>query len=123
MRTPQRTRIARILLVVYAVGSVAVAVPLLVYGRAGDLAETTSGRVLAGALIALAIGALGAARDPWTHRLVIKMLIVFTSLSAVAIALRLAAGNHENDPAWLLLPLAVAAPVLLAVFYPRPPAP
>jgi hypothetical protein len=123
MPKPQTARVARVLLVLYAVGSIAVAVPLLVYGHAGDLAETTSGRVLAAALIALAVGALGAARDPWAHRLVIKILIVFTSLAALAIAYRLAAGNHQNDPAWALLPIAVAAPVLFAVFYPRPPAP
>ncbi len=123
MRMPQRSRVTRILLVLYAVGSVAVAAPLVVYDRAGNLAETTSGRILAAALLAMAFGALGAARDPWAHRLVIKVLIVFTSLSALAIVYRLAVGNHQSDPAWLLLPLAVAAPVLLIAFYPRPSRP
>ena len=68
-----------------------------------------------------ALGAVLAARDPWQHRLVILVLIVFTALSAVAIALRLAFGDYERDPAWLVLPLAVGAPVLLTVFYPRRP--
>ena len=109
----------RILLVVYAAGSVALAAPLLVYGRAGDLAETTSGRILAAALLAMAGAGLGAVRDPVRNRLVVAMLIGFSAMAAVAITFRLAMGQHEGDPAWLLLPAAVAAPVLLAVFFPR----
>jgi peptidoglycan/LPS O-acetylase OafA/YrhL len=119
---PGRETMTRLLLVLYAIGSVAVAIPiLLAIGHAGELANTTSGRVLAAALSAMALGAALAARDPWQHRLVILVLIVFTALSTVAIALRLAFGDYERDPAWLVLPLAVGAPVLLTVFYPRRP--
>lgn len=116
-----RNNVTRLLLAVYALGSVAIAIPLLMYGRAGDLAETTSGRVLAAALLALEAGALLAVRDPWGNRIVFKILIVFTSLATLAILYRVVAGLHENDPARLLLPPALAAPILLAVFYPRPP--
>jgi xanthine/uracil permease len=116
-----RPRVTKLLLVLYAFGSVALAVPLLIYGRAGELSQTTSGRILAAALLAMGLGALGAARDPWGNRLLIKVLIAFAGLSSLAIIHRLAAGNHEPDPAWLLLPFAVAASILLGVFYPRPP--
>ena len=119
----ERNTVSRILLVVYAVGSVAVAIPLLfAFSHAGDLADTTSGKVLAAALLAMAFGALVAARDPWQHRSVVLVIIAFTSLSALAIVYRLVFAGHTADPAWMVLPLAVAAPVLLTVFYPRPPA-
>jgi hypothetical protein len=120
---PHRNRIAQLLLVLYAAGSIVVAVPVLfAFGHAGDLANTTSGKVLAAALLAMALGALLAARDPWGNRVLIPVLIAFTAMSALAIAYRLAFEGHTHDPAWMVLPLAVAAPVLLAVFYPRAPA-
>jgi hypothetical protein len=119
---PDRNGIARILLIVYAVGSVAVAIPLLfAFTNAGDLADTTSGKILAAALLAMAFGALRAARDPWPNRVLIQVVIAFTSLSALAIAYRLALQEHVDDPAWMALPFAIAAPVLFALFYPRPP--
>ena len=111
------------LLVLYALGSVAVAIPLLfAFSYAGDLADTTSGKILAAALLAMALGALAAARDPWQNRVMILVVIAFTTLAALAIAYRLAFREHQSDPAWMILPLAIAAPVLFAVFYPRRPA-
>jgi hypothetical protein len=120
---PHRNKIAQILLVLYAAGSVAVAIPLLfAFPRAGDLADTTSGKILAAALVAMAFGALLAARDPWQHRTMILVVIVFTSFSALAIGYRLAFEDLWHDPAWMMLPLAIAAPVLFTLFYPRAPA-
>ena len=117
-----RHRVVQILLVLYAIGSVAIAVPLLLaLGHAGDLAETTSGKILAAALLAMGFGALAAARDPWRDRLMIQVVMVFTTLAALAIVYRLVFEDHSADPAWILLLLAVAAPVLLALFYPRRP--
>ncbi len=49
----------------------------------------------------------------------IQVLIVFTALSALAIVYRLVAERHSHDPAWIVLPFAIAAPALLAYFYPR----
>jgi len=117
-----RIRVARTLLIVYAIGSVAVAIPLLLgFGNAGDLADTTSGKILAAALLAMGLGALVASRDPWRDRLMIKVIIAFTTLSAVAIAYRLTLEDHSAFPTLILLPLAVAAPILFALFYPRGP--
>ncbi|HET6475022.1 MAG TPA: hypothetical protein VFH93_02955 [Thermoleophilia bacterium] len=118
-----RNRIAQLLLVLYAVGSVAFAIPLLfAFAHAGDLANTTSGKVLAAALLAMALGALAAARDPWENRVMVLVVIAFTSFSALAIAYRLVFGEHPSDPAWIVLPFAIGAPVLFALFYPRSPA-
>lgn len=119
---PRRNAVTRLLLVVYAIGTVVIAIPLaFALGSTGDLADTTSGKVLAAALLALGLGALRASRDPWRDRLMIQVLIVFTALSALAIAYRVAFEHHPVFPAAILLLLAVASPVLLAVFYPRPP--
>ena len=115
-----RLKAIRILLVVYFVGSIAIAIPLVLFVRhAGNLSGTTSGKVLAAALVAMGVGALGAARDPQGERLMIRVLIVFTTLAALAIIYRLVAERHPHDPAWILLPFAIAAPALLAYFYPR----
>jgi MFS family permease len=118
-----RNRVAQCLLVLYAVGSVAIAVPLLfTLGHSGDLADTTSGKILSAALLAMGFGALAAARDPWGNRIVIQVVMVFTALSSLAIVYRLAfEQQHPRFPAWILLPLAVAAPILFALFYPRRP--
>jgi hypothetical protein len=112
----------RVLLAVYVAGSVVVAVPL-VFNLAGDLSNSTSGKVLAAAVIALGLGAALAFRDPWANRGIILVLIVFTSLATVAILYRLLfEPQHEpGDPARLLLQISLAAPMLLAVFYPRAP--
>lgn len=117
--------VARVLLVLYAAGSLAVVLPLLLdVSGAGELAGTTSGKVLAAAILALGFGAAMAARDPWRNRLMIQVLIAFTAMAAVAIVTRLLFHDepYDLDPAWMVLPFAAAAPVLLAVFYPRSPA-
>jgi hypothetical protein len=116
--------VLRVILVLYAVGSVAVAVPLVLdLTGAGELAGTTSGKILAAAILSLAFGAALAARDPWRDRTVVKVLIAFTALAALAILSRLLFHDESYavDPAWMVLPFAIAAPVLLAVFYPRSP--
>jgi hypothetical protein len=114
--------VARLLLVLYAIGTPVVAIPLAFgLGHAGELADTTSGKVLAAALLALGFGALMAARDPWRHRLTVQVLIVFSALATLAIVYRVAFEDHPHDPAWVLLPFAAAAPVLLTFFYPRRP--
>ena len=49
----------------------------------------------------------------------IQVLIVFTSLAALALLYRLFAEGHDHDAVtWLLLLPAVAVPVLFAAFYP-----
>ena len=111
------------LLILYFLGSIAAALPLLFsFGRAGDLVNTTSGKVLGAALLSLGVGALVAARDPWRNRVMIQVLILFTTLSTLAIVYRLVAEHHHHDVSWFLLPVSVAAPVLFAIFYPRQPA-
>jgi hypothetical protein len=119
-----KNTVARVLLVLYALGSFAVVIPLLLdLTGTGELSGTTSGKILAAAIFSLGLGAGLAARDPWRNRLLIQVLIAFTGLAALAILWRLLFHEefYEIDPAWVVLPFACAAPVLLAVFYPRPP--
>jgi hypothetical protein len=115
-----RLKAIRLLLVLYFLGSIAVSIPLVFYvSDAGNFSGTTSGKILAAALVAMGMGALAATRDPWGQRLMIRVLIVFTALAALAIVYRLVAERHSHDPAWIVLPFAIAAPALLAYFYPR----
>ena len=117
-----RNTVARVLLVLYAIGSAAIGVALLLaFPGTGELSGTTSGKVLAAALFALGFGAVKAMRDPWRDRLVIQILIAFTTMASLAIIVRLLFHDepYAVDPAWMVLPFGVAAPVLLAVFYPR----
>ena len=88
-----------------------------------ELVATTSGKILAAAILAMGFGAAMAARDPWQHRLVIQVVMLFTALAALAVVYRIL--DHHDfygvDPTRMVLAVAVAVPVLLAVFYPRPP--
>jgi hypothetical protein len=121
---PARNTVTRVLLVLYALGSFAVVLPLLLdLPGTGELAGTTSGKILAAAIFSLGLGAALASRDPWRNRIVVQMLIAFTALAAPAILWRLLFHDEAYgvDPAWMVLPVACAAPVLLAVFYPRSP--
>ena len=125
--SPTRNTVTRVLLVLFAIGSLGLAGVIAfgagpISGRADYLAGTTSGKIVAGALLAMAYGAVRAARDPWRERLVVQMVMVFGALMSLAVAHRLWADRHPHDPAWLVLPVAIAVPVLLAVFYPRRPA-
>jgi len=119
-----RNTVARVLLVMYAIGSAAVGLALLLaFPGTGELSGTTSGKVLAAALFALGFGAVMATRDPWRDRLVIQILIAFTTMASLAIIVRLLFHDepYAVDPAWVVLPFGVAAPVLFALFYPRAP--
>ncbi len=117
-----RNAAARALLIVYALGCIAVAIPLLLgIESTGNLTGTTSGRILAAAILALGFGAAMASRDPWQNRLVVQVLIVFSGLAALAIVYRIVTHHIPGDPALLALPLVIAAGALFAAFYPRPP--
>ncbi len=121
---PQRAMTIRILLVLFASGSAAIGLALLLgFPGTGELSGTTSGKVLSAALFALGFGAVMAVRDPWRDRLVIQILIAFTTMASLAIIARLLFHQepYRVDPAWMVLPFGVAAAVLLAVFYPRAP--
>ena len=70
---PSNNTAARVLLIPYRLGSLAVVVALLLdLPDTGELAGTTSGMILAAAILALGFGAARAARDPWRNRLMIR---------------------------------------------------
>jgi Mn2+/Fe2+ NRAMP family transporter len=115
-------RVLRTALWLYALGAVLVAIPVaFAFGSAGDLAGTTSGKALAGALLVLSYGALRASHNPWRHRVIVQMLILFAVFAALAVTYRLVFEGHARGPAALVLVVCVAAVALLTAFYPRPP--
>ena len=103
----------------FCAACVALAVPLIFrLGPAASVTNATSVRVLGAALLAFAIGALAAAKDPPGHRVVLRMEIVFTALTIGFLGIRLVTEHHAHDRAWLmLLPLSVCL-ILLIVLYP-----
>jgi len=104
----------------FGAACVVLAVPLIFQlGPAATVTNATSVRVLGAALLAFAVGAFAAARNPPGHRVVLRMEIVFTALTIGFLAFRLLRDHIVHDRAWLvLLPLAVCL-VLLIVLYPR----
>jgi hypothetical protein len=122
-----RIKATRLLLLLYVCGSLVVAA-LVASGRIGNvdaihLAGTTSGKILGlASLLSLGYGALKAAQDPRRGGALIQVLIVFTSLAALALLYRLFVEGHDHDVVtWLLLAPAVAAPILFVIFYPAEP--
>ena len=114
------SRAAVVLQLAYAVACMAAAVPLiLALGPVAAATNQTSVRVLGCALLALGFGAAWAARDPFRHRAVIGIEIVFTAATALALVYRLAADENVRDRAWLMLPLLAICVVLLVISYPR----
>ena len=121
-----RNTVARILLILYALGMLAVTFTQLLGGPgSGDMFWTTSGKILAVATFALGFGAAMASRDPWQNRLVIQILIVFMAGTTLAIVYRMLTHGVDELPqgegTWIVIAAAAAAPLLLVVFYPRPP--
>ena len=119
-----RIKVTRLLLWLYVLGSL-IGAALLASGRIGNvnsihLAGTTSGKILGlASLLSLAYGALKAAQDPGRNGVFIQVLIVFTSLAALALVYRLFAEGHGHDVVtWLLLIPALAMPALFLAFYP-----
>ena len=93
-----RNTVARILLILYALGCLAVTVTQLLNGPgSGDMPWTTSGKILAAATFAFGFGAAMASRDPWQNRLVIQILIVFMACTTLAIVYRILT-HGEVDP-------------------------
>ena len=109
---------SRLLLAFFGLACLVSAVALLLSIVPRAEIHMTSGKVLAGALVALGIGAFAAMPDPFRHRLMITVAILFASFAAAAIVYRLHWEHHPNDPVRLLLPLVLAYPVLALLFYP-----
>jgi len=112
--------VLRAIQLLFGAACVEVAVALIFeLGPAETVTNGTSVRILGAALIALAFGAFSTVKDPYRHRTVFRIEIVFTALTAVSLIYRLVTDHHTYDPAWLLLPPVVTCLVLLLVFAPR----
>jgi len=87
-------------------------------GPVSDAINQTTARVVGAALLALAVGALSAARDPAGNRTMLRVEIVFTALSALDLAYKLAIDEGGRPVAWLLLAGLVVGTVVLVALYP-----
>lgn len=113
-----RAVVSALLLIVFGLASLAASAALLLGIVPRAEIHATSGKVLAGALISLGIGAFLAALDPHRHRIMIVVAILFSLSCAAAIGYRLRYEHHVNDPARFLLPLVIAYPLLALIFFP-----
>ena len=101
--------------VVYAAVGLAVAVALIfTLGPADNVVNGTSVRILGAAVLSLGVGALAVAHDPVGNRVMLRVQIIFTTLSAFALAWKLAV-EHSATALWLLLPLVVFIVLLLVL--------
>lgn len=101
--------------VLYAAVSLAVAVALIfLLGPVATAVNGTSVRILGAAVLSLGVGALAVAHDPVGNRVMLPVQIIFTTLSALALAWKLAF-DHSGRALWLLLPLVVFIVLLLAL--------
>ncbi|HQK94751.1 MAG TPA: hypothetical protein PLD23_14675 [Armatimonadota bacterium] len=113
-----RAVVSGLLLVLFGLASFMSAAVLLLGIVPRAAIHMTSNKVLAGALVAMGIGAFVAALDPYRHRLMIAVAALFASFAAGAILYRLHEGQHVDDPVRLLLPFVIAYPVLALIFFP-----
>ena len=118
-----RNVVSAVLLAAFALVSFASAAAVLVGIVPRAETHMTSGKILAGALISLGIGALIAAFDPQRHQIMIVVAILFSLSCAASIVYRLRFEHHLNDPSRYLLPLVVAYSALALLFSPFRPKP
>ena len=110
----------RVVQLAFGAACVVLAIPLVFHlGPATTVTNATSVRVLGAALLAFAVGAFAAAKDPAGHRVVLRMEIVFTALTAGFLVFRLLTDRISHDRAWLVLLPVAACLVFLIVLYPR----
>ncbi len=113
-----RLVVSAVLLVLFGLASLGAAGLLLLGVVPRAEIHMTSGKVLAGALVALGVGAFIAALDPHRNRIMIVVATLFALTCAAAIIYRLHYEQHPTDPARLLLPFVLAYPVMAVAFFP-----
>lgn len=119
-RTKGRDQALRGVQLAFGAACVAFALPLIFeLGPAETVTNGTSVRVLGAALLSLAVGALSAAKDPRRNRIILRVEILFTALTAGFLAYRLFTDHIAHDRAWFVLPPVAICLILLLVLYPR----
>ena len=104
---------------VFGAACVAFALPLIFeLGPVETVTNGTSVRVLGAALLSLAVGAFSAAKDPRRNRIVLRVEILFTALTAGFLAYRLISDHIAHDRVWFILPPVAICLILLLVLYP-----
>jgi peptidoglycan/LPS O-acetylase OafA/YrhL len=114
------TTALRAVQLLFGAGCVEIAFALIFQlGPADTVQNGTSVRILGAALLSLAVGAFSTVREPRQHRVILRVEVVFTALSAVFLIYRLVTEDKPTDAAWLVLPPVVVCLILLLALYPR----
>jgi len=104
----------------FGAGCIAVAGALIFkLGPAATVENGTSVRILGAALIALAVGAFSAMKDPSRHHIMLRVEIVFTALTVVFLLYRMMFHRHADVLSLLVLAPVVICLLLLLVLVPR----
>lgn len=120
LKAKRDVTVLRVVQLLFGAACVAVALPLMLrLGPAETVTNATSVRVLGAALLSLAVGAFSAAKDPRQGRVIVRVEIVFTALTAASLAYRLLTDSNTADRAWFLLPPVAICLILLLVLAPR----
>lgn len=87
-------------------------------GPVSHATNQTTARIVGAALLAMAVGAVAAARDPEGNRTMLRVEIVFTVLAALDLVRKLVADEGGQGRTWALLIGLIAGSVVLAWLYP-----
>lgn len=111
---PVKRRALVVAELVYAFLSVAAAVALIFsLGPVSHATNQSSERILGAALLAMGLGALAVARDPAGNRVMLRVEIVFTAVSTLALVWKVVVDEDAGPSTWVLLAgLVVGAAVL-----------
>jgi hypothetical protein len=113
----RRPRLLVVVQLVYALVCLVASVPLIfALGPVAEAANRTSERILGGALVAFAFGAVAIARDPGRNRALFRVELVFTVLAATSLLWRLLVDGPSVRTWLLLVPLWAAAGALLWLY-------
>jgi len=87
-------------------------------GPVSHATNQTTARIVGAALLAMAVGAVAAARDPEANRTMLRVEIVFVVLAALDLVHKLVVDEGGRGSTWALLVGLIAGSVLLIWLYP-----
>jgi membrane associated rhomboid family serine protease len=116
--SPRRQALVVVQLAFAAVSTLAAIALTFSLGPVSHATNQTTAHIVGAALLALAVGAVAAARDPEANRTMLRVEIVFMALSALDLVRKLVADEGGQARTWALLAGLIAGAVVLVWLYP-----